>query len=250
MTTPPSQTLEKALTLFSVILEDEGESGLRLLADRAGLPFSTAHRLAASLARHGMIQTEKRGRYVAGPAMLAAARRLDEGRLIARLSRPALSALAHRLRQTVHLGVLEEGMVTYLVKESHGTAATFTREGMQLEAYCSGIGKVLLAHLDEDRRERYLADGPFVALTANTIVEPAQLREHLRTVRDQGWGLDDAEVFETLKCMAAPLRRADGVVAAAVSVSSPAGLPDAAYEKVLAALQETVGQIEAGLKRP
>jgi IclR family transcriptional regulator, acetate operon repressor len=138
-------------------------------------------------------------------------------------------------------------MVTYLLEESHGPAATFTQEGMQLEAYCSGIGKVLLAHLDEDRRERYLADGPFVALTPSTIVKPSALRDHLAIVKAQGWAVDDSEVFETLKCVAAPLRCSDGTVVAAVSISSPAGLADDAYEHALVTLLEAVTTIEAKL---
>lgn len=247
MATPASQTLEKALGLFAVVLADDGNNPLSVLAERAGLPFSTAHRLTATLERQGMIQKESRGRYVAGPTMLAAARTLDEGRLVARLSRPVLAGLARRLKQTVHLGQLEDGMVTYLLKESHGPAATFTQEGMQLEAYCSGIGKVLLAHLDEDRRERYLADGPFVALTPSTIVKPSALRDHLAIVKAQGWAVDDSEVFETLKCVAAPLRCSDGTVVAAVSISSPAGLADDAYEHALVTLLEAVTTIEAKL---
>lgn len=251
MATPASQTLDKALVLFKAILADDGQSPLRVLADVAGLPFSTAYRLAVTLERQGMIQKERRGRYIAGPSMMAAARQIDESRLIARLSRPALAKLARRLKQTVHLGVLEDGMVTYLVKETYGPAAIFTQEGMQLEAYCSGIGKVLLAHLDEDGRERYLSDGPFIALTSNTIIAPAQLRDHLKGVKIQGWAVDDAEVFETLKCVATPILRTDGSVVAAISVSAPAPLSTKIYrEACLAALRDTAEEIRNRLALP
>jgi IclR family acetate operon transcriptional repressor len=247
---PASQTLDKALTLLSVILADHGGSTLGILAKEIGLPLSTAHRLVATLERRGMIQRATRGRYLPGPALLATTRGLDEGRVIAGLSRPFLSGLAHRLRQTVHLGVLDDGMVTYLAKESHGTAALFTREGQQLEAYCSGVGKVLLAYLPDEPRERYLADGPFVALTQKTIIDPARLREHLAMVRGRGWAVDDREVSENLKCVAAPLRRPDGSVAAAISVSAPSDLPGTFYAKALAALLDMIAQLEARGAKP
>ena len=83
MATPNLQSVEKALTLFSVVIADEGKNPLNTLAERAGVPFSTAHRLAATLERRGIIQRERPGRYVIGPVMLALARHLDQGRLIA-----------------------------------------------------------------------------------------------------------------------------------------------------------------------
>jgi IclR family transcriptional regulator, acetate operon repressor len=91
--------------------------------------------------------------------------------------------------------------------------------GMQLEAYCSGIGKVLLAHLPKAACEDYLAAGPFVALTSRTIVDPDLLRAELANVRHQGFAVDNHEVAEDLRCIAVPLRRPDGEVVAAVSVS-------------------------------
>ena len=68
-------------------------------------------------------------------------------------------------------------------------------------------------------RETYLASGPFVALTERTIVDPARLREELDAVRLQGFAIDDEEVAPGLRCMAVPLRRSDGRVLAAISVS-------------------------------
>ena len=90
---------------------------------------------------------------------------------------------------------------------------------MQLEAYCSAIGKVLFAHLPEAERERYLAGGPFVPLTARTIVDPARLRGELDAIRICGFAIDDEEIAPGLRCMAVPLRNSDGAVQAAISVS-------------------------------
>lgn len=248
MAVSPPKTLEKALDLLAVVVADDGARPFADLAREAGLPFSTARRLGASLERQGYLTRERPGRYLAGPRLLALAHGVDERRRLARLARPGLKTLARRLRQTVHLGMLEDGMVTYLAKEARGSAAAFTREGMQLEAYCSGVGKVLLAHLPEPDREGYLGEGPFVALTPNTIVEPRELRSHLETVRGQGWAMDDAEVFEGLKCLAVPIH-CGGRVAAAVSVSAPAAMFDAAYEtRVIAALKETARHIQARLE--
>ncbi len=249
MSTPVPQSLNKALDLLVRVIEDDGASALADLAQALNLPFSTAHRFSRALEARGLLIRERPGRYLAGPALLALSERIDSARILTRLSRAELRRLSRRCGQTVHLGALENGMVTYLAKEGGGGAAAFTREDMQLEAYCSGIGKVLLAHLSDEDRDRYLSEGPFVALTAQTIVDPAELADHLRLVRDQAWAIDDAEVFEGLKCLAAPVRRPDGVVIAAISVSASAEEFDEPYRlRTLAALRDTVAAVEARLR--
>nr|MBP6380884.1 IclR family transcriptional regulator [Sphingorhabdus sp.] len=157
--------------------------------------------------------------HVAGARLLGLLHRLDEKQIIANVAAPLLHELAARVRTVVQLGTFENDMVTYRIKTGRGANALFTRIGMQLEAYCSGMGKVLLANLPVAEREAYLASGPFVALTEHTIVEPARLREELDAVRNQGFAIDDEEVSPGLRCMAVPLRRSDGRVLAAISVS-------------------------------
>jgi hypothetical protein len=90
---------------------------------------------------------------------------------------------------------------------------------MQLEAYCSGIGKVLLANLPDAERAAYLATGPFVALTARTICDAGELGRVLETVRAQGFATDLGEVVEDLACVAVPLRRPGGEAIAAISIT-------------------------------
>jgi IclR family acetate operon transcriptional repressor len=245
MATPVPRTLEKALNLLRIVVDDDGQRPFAELAQDVGLPASTAHRLGAALERYGFILRERPGRYLPGPGLMALARRVDERKVLARISRPVLRDLSQRWRQTVHLGVLEDSMVTYLAKSAHGPAAAFTREDMQLEAYCSGIGKVLLANLPPAARKRYLSEGPFVALTPNTIVDPEVLRQHLEQVEVQGWACDDAEVFEDLKCLAVPVRGADCSVIAAISISAPARtFEESRREQALAALRDAAIRIE------
>ena len=139
-------------------------------------------------------------------------------------------------------------MVTYLAKEARGGAAAFTQEAMQLEAYCSGVGKVLLAYLPGPERDAYLSEGPFVALTANTLVQPEELRRDLETIRSQGWACDNEEVFDGLVCLAVPVRRGEGLVHAALSVSASRSTFDAAYRTAtLAALSDAAAEVEARL---
>lgn len=216
-------TLDKGLRLLGAIARQTGEKPFAALAAELGLPLSTAHRLLDALERHGHVVRVGRGRYVAGAGLAEIAASADLKSILIKVSRPILRGCAASSRHTVHLGILEGDMVTYLVKEEAGSGGLFTREGMQLEAYCSGIGKALLAAQEPKARSAYLAGGPFVALTPLTITEPDKLRREFARIRARGYAVDDREVMEDLQCLAVPVRDGKGEVVAAVSISASAG---------------------------
>lgn len=217
--TPQISSLKRTLAMLEAVIADGGRSSLAELARQTGMPAATAHRQVTTLVAEGYLAASGSGRHVAGARLLGLLHRLDEKQIFANVAAPLLHDLAARVRSVVQLGTLENDMVTYRIKTGRGAQALFTRIGMQLEAYCSGIGKVLLANLPEAEREAYLAGGPFVSLTERTIVDPDRLREELEAVRKQGFAIDDEEVAPGLRCMAVPLRSHDGKVLAAISVS-------------------------------
>jgi DNA-binding IclR family transcriptional regulator len=215
-------SLEKALTLFGRIAQDRGATPLKALVADLEIPRSTLYRLLGALQDFGLITRGARGFYNVGLPVIEALSGLTPAGHLARLSRPSLQALADFCGATAHLGVLENDMVTYLVKvtgKGAAAGAVFTRENAQLEAYCSGIGKVLLAALPQAACDQYLAAGPFVALTGRTITDSTALRHCLARVRQEDFAQDDGEVADDLFCLAVPVRRGDGAVHAAISVS-------------------------------
>jgi IclR family transcriptional regulator, acetate operon repressor len=235
--TPHINSLKRTLAMLEAVIADDEQSNLTELARKIGMPKATAHRQVTTLVAEGYLMATGGGRHVAGARLLSLLHRLDEKQIIANVAAPLLHDLAARVRSVVQLGTFENDMVTYRIKTGRGADDLFTRIGMQLEAYCSGIGKVLLANLADAEREAYLAGGPFVALTDRTIVEPNRLRAELDVVRRQGFAIDDEEVAPGLRCMAVPLRTSDGRVVAAISVSqalsSRRRLDDAALHALL-----------------
>jgi IclR family acetate operon transcriptional repressor len=179
------------------------------------------YRLTGVLEQAGLIARLGGGRYGAGPPLAELLHGVTPASQLAQLCRPFLRRLAKDCGATAHLGVMENDMVTYLVKESAGAhaAAAFTRENAQLEAYCSGIGKVLLAWLPEPELARYLSSGIFVALTKRTTTDPVKLRECLMTVKSEQFARDDGEIADDLYCLAVPLWAGAAPANAAISVS-------------------------------
>jgi DNA-binding IclR family transcriptional regulator len=240
-----AKSIDRTLDLFAAIVDDNGATSIGALARRLSLPMSTAHRLVARLQAHGLVASIGRGRYGAGSMIARAAARFDHDRILASASRPHLRRLAKATGRTTHLGVLRDDMVTYLVKESVGVDDLFTRESMQLEAYASAVGKVLLAALPQADLDAYLSGDGFVPLTRRTITEPAALRRHLRQVREQGFALDEYEIADDLFCVAAPVRGRAGEVRAAISCAARAGAPEISIADLVGRLLETVARIEA-----
>ncbi len=212
-------SLSRALAMLEAIIAEGATRSVAAIARDLDVPVATAHRQVASLVADGYLARQGRGFHVAGPRLLRLLGQLDEKQVIANCAAPVLHRLAGQLRCVVQLGTLEGDMVTYRIKTGEGAGDLFTRVGMQLEAYCSGIGKVLLAWLPAGDREAYLATGPFPPLTARTITEPDALRRELARVREQGFALDDGEIAEGLQCIAVPVRSPDGRVLAALSAS-------------------------------
>lgn len=197
-----SQSAARTLALLEAVTLDGGRTPAAELIVRAGLAPATGRRLLALLVERKLIMRIARGRYAGGERLRQLAARVSPHARLIEIARPLLRRLAQAERATAYLGVFEGEMVTYLVKE--GMQTGFTREQIQLEAYCTGIGKVLLAQLVESRLDAYLA-APLVPLTERTITDPAALRSELGATRARGYAIDDREMADDLGCIAVPL---------------------------------------------
>lgn len=217
--TPKLLALARSLDLLEAIIADAGRATTLELAARLGMPHATAHRIVRTLAAEGFVVEVSRGRHIAGARLRTLLLHVSDWQCLTGISRPILRNAAIRFNCIAHLGVLEDGMVTYLVREGVEDGSLFTREGSQLEAYCSGLGKILLANLPADERNAYLASGPFVPLTPATITDPTLVRAELDRVSQAKIAWDREEIAQGLICCAAPVEWPEGKVRVAVSLS-------------------------------
>jgi DNA-binding IclR family transcriptional regulator len=193
------------------------------LSRRANLPEASGYRLIQTLEEIGAVVRGPRGRYRPGLLLLSLSHNVTITELLRDASQTLMTDLARTLGLTSHLGVLERGMVTYVAKVSApGAFPVHTRVGAQLEPYCSGLGKVLLAALPDDELDNFILDGELVALTPHTITTAAALRAELKRVRQQGYAMDDREHKANLRCIAVPVLDQDGRAVAALSASDEA----------------------------
>ncbi|WP_100239278.1 IclR family transcriptional regulator [Sphingobium sp. LB126] len=223
--TSPPLSVDKSLALLVHALEGDFAS-MSALASAAGLPLSTAHRLLTGLQQAGFIVPVSRGRYISGPTLRRLARPENEtNRILVQIAAPILAKLSRRTSRICHLGVLEDGMMTYLIKEGDAEDHALSRQGMQLEAYCTGLGKALLAHMPEPQRNDYLSSGTFVALTPHTLTTPEALSAEFDRIRRSGYALDEQEILPGLVCIAVPIQLEGRVIAAISLVVTHKGGP-------------------------
>lgn len=218
MATPKNHSVQKAFALLRSFRSPDEWLTNAELSRRSGLSEPCAHRLMKTLEDVGAVARDKRGCYRPGMVLATLSKDVAVGELIRATSEDILTGLASRLKGVAHIGVLDNGMVTYAAKFGEVAGVPIpSRAGAQQEAYCSALGKILLASLSPQQLEDFLYDGDFIALTPQTITTVGDLRSAIVAARQCGYAVDNREVFETVCCVSVPIRDPDGKIVAAVS---------------------------------
>ncbi|MFD4573596.1 IclR family transcriptional regulator [Streptomyces sp. NPDC058417] len=199
--------------------------GVSELAERVGLPKSTAQRLLTDLGRSGWV-VRTGNRWTLGRPVFQVGNRVPDcaPNQLRETAMPHLARLHAMTGETVHLAVLDRHQVLYLAKvRAESGAAVVTSVGGTQSAHASALGKVLLAGAD-DEVVRELLGSVLPGFTPATIREPRRLRAELDSVRHGGWfAFDREEARRGLCCLARPVfQRSTRKVIGAMSVSVPA----------------------------
>jgi DNA-binding IclR family transcriptional regulator len=230
MTTEPRKaqseglsTVRNAARLLKVFLSREQELGVSELARRLGLGKSTVHRLLTTLAAEGLIEQDARtGGYRLGLVMFELGEAVKVHLDLHAAAGPVLTQLREETRESSQIGILDDTDVVYVDRlESPQTLRLFTETGRRVPVHCTSSGKVLLAHLPDERLQDVLDRAPLTPLTPHTITDPAALRLELAAVRRRGWAEAVNEREIGVASVAAPIRDVRGEVIAAISIGAP-----------------------------
>ncbi len=212
----------KALELLNVFSFRERRLSLTDLATRTGIPRATAFRLLSTLEQSGFVAKVGAG-YQLGIKCLVLGTVVAADLDVREKAYPHLVALRDATRETTHVAVLHEWQVVYLERVPSPQPVGFMQShaGAILPAYCTALGKSLLAHRPEAEVEAWAAAQTFRPLTPSTITSARQLIEDLRLTRDRGYAVDEQEHELGVRCIAAPIWNHRGDVVAAISVAGP-----------------------------
>lgn len=243
----PVQSLTRALGVLRVIAAAEDGLILRDVARRTGLPVSTAHRLLMTLEGEGFVRSQPDGgAWVIGPEAFRVGAGFLRTRDLPALARPRLRQLAQRWSETASLYVETEGRLVCIAQvESRQMVRAVTRVGGSVALHGSGAGKAWLAAQPAEVVQALLA-GDLPRFTRHTLIDPAALLAALDQTRAQGFGVDDEELVEGVRCAAALVRDHTGGAIAALSVSGPSVRLD---RTALATLGKGVAEAASALSR-
>lgn len=188
------------------------------------LPRSSLHGLLATLVESGWVTFDSVTRtYGLGIRALEAGNAYLRTEDLPSRARPFMMRIRDSLDETVQLSILDGRFNVYVAKVDGNQALTLASAvGRRLPAHATGVGKVLLAGLDQAELERLVGTVTLERFTQHTLADKAALYRRLQAIRETGYGTDDEEYTPGVRCIAVPIRDQRGQVIAAMSVSVPA----------------------------
>jgi len=218
-----NKSVDRALRLLDLFCEERTALSVSELADLLSATRVTIYPTVNALVARGYLDRDGDGKYVLGMKIVERGGEKLASLDMRRVAQKKLRELARTLQGNAHLATLHGSEVLYLEREE-GRPAVTLREiiGRRVSPHCTALGKALLAFLpDEDRRG--IAEGlDYVRHTPHTISNPKDYLKELESVRKLGYALEQEEFHLGSACIAAPIRRLDGRVVGAISISMAA----------------------------
>ncbi|MFA3916581.1 HTH-type transcriptional regulator BhcR [Ruegeria hyattellae] len=216
------KSLDRAMEVFEFLSEAQGKALTALSAEMGQSP-ATVYRVLVTLEGRGLVEFDpvEQVWHIGPQAFIIGARFLRRTSLVDR-ARPILRKLMEESGETANLGIEKEGFVLFLSQvETHAAIRAFFPPGTLSPMHASGIGKALLAEMDDARLTRTLQGKTLEAFTDFTITDFAALRNSLAEVRHAGYAIDGEEKNLGMRCIAAPVFDVTGEAVAGISVSGP-----------------------------
>jgi IclR family pca regulon transcriptional regulator len=240
-----SQSLERGLAILAAF-QGRPVLGVSELSREVGLSRSTAHRYIATLANLGYLDQDPVTRkYRLGPRVLDLGFSAINSMDLREVAAPHLQALSDETGHTVNMAVLDGADIVYI--ERCRTSQRGQRDidlnlhvGSRLPAYCTSMGKVLLAGLPADEQRDVLERVDFDQRGPNTLTEREELLLELLRVARAGLAVNNEELAYGLRSIAAPVRSGTGDVVAAINL---------AVHRTMVSLDALVAHLGPPLKR-
>ena len=215
-------TVGKALEVLDTVASFNRPARFSEILERLPYPKATLYRLLRTLHDEGMLSHDReRSTYSMGMRLVRLAHAAWAQASIAPVARPHLDRLSSRLGETVHLAQLEAGHVLYVDKRNaQNPIQMFSEAGKIGPAYCTGIGKAILAFLPPEDLKQALSVQSFQRHTPTTITSADALCRELRSIRESGISFDREEHEPRIICVAVPILNEARVPVAGLSVTS------------------------------
>lgn len=219
--------LAKGLAVIETFSADAPRQTIAEVAAASGLDRATARRCLLTLAHQGYADYDGKF-FTLTPRVLRLGTACLATMPLPRIVQPLLDRVSADLGESTSVSILDGAEIVYVARAAQRKVMSIAlMPGSRLPAYCTSMGRVLLAALPEAAARQVLGETALPARTLRTVTDPAAILANLCAIRTQGYAVIDQEVELGLQSLAVPLRNAHGRVVAALNVGL-AGTGDAA----------------------
>lgn len=229
MTSDPdfNTSLARGLAVISAFSQQRQNQSISQLSLKTDIPRAAVRRCLHTLAQLGYVGHDpERRTFMLRPKVLRLGYAYLSSIPLITMAQPVLDALSRRLHESSSLAMLEEGDISYVArsKASRRIMSVDLGIGSRLPAYCTSLGRVLLAGLPPDKLKAYLADLHPIRHTQYTTVGKEKLRAAIDAARHDRFSIVDQELEVGLRSIAVPITDTRGEVIAAMNASTHASL--------------------------
>jgi len=214
-------SLARGLAVIRAFSQQRRELTIAQLSHRTDIPRAAVRRCLYTLGKLGYVGTEDGRTYALRPRILALGHAYLSSTPLATAVQPLLDQISDELHESSSMAVLEGDEILYIARSSTTTRLMSIDLGLgsRLPAYCTSMGRVLLADLPPAQLDRYLSRVKLTRLTNRTVSTTAELKRVLAEVRRDGYAIVDQELEIGLRSIAVPVKDYRGRVAAAINIS-------------------------------
>ncbi|HYG90114.1 MAG TPA: IclR family transcriptional regulator [Azospirillum sp.] len=215
-------SLARGLSVIRAFSERTPNLTIADIAKAAGIPRAAARRCLLTLMQLGYVGSDGRTFFLR-PKILALGYSFLSSAPLATILDPLIEQVSGAVQESCSAAVLDEDEIVYIARAATKRIMSVgLNVGSRLPAYCTSMGRVLLASLPEAELDAYLQRVPLRPFTDRTITNPDALKRELERVQERGFALVDQELELGLRSIAVPVRTASGHVVAALNISAQA----------------------------
>ena len=212
----------RGLAVIRAFADSRKPQTIAQISQQTGIPRAAVRRCLHTLRQLGYVDAELNN-FALRPKVLTLGYSYLSSTPLTIAAQPCLNAVSKALGESSSLAVLEEDQVLYVARAATSRVMSVSLSaGSRLPAYCTSLGRVLLAHLPQAELDAYFARTDLQPRTEHTVTDEARLREVLAGVARDGYAINNEELELGLRSIAVPVRGASGRVLAALNVGAQA----------------------------
>jgi len=216
-------SLARGLTVIQAFSQRQHELTVSQISAKTGFSRAAVRRCLYTLAKLGFASTDDSRHFHLRPRVLALGHSYISSMPLAARAQPILENVSHILHESCSIAALDKTEIIYIARVNVTRIMSIDLGvGSRLPAFCTSMGRVLIADMPADRLDEFLARVEFKHYTERTVANPDKLRQILRLVQRNGYCMVDQELESGLRSLAVPIRDSTGRVVAALNVGTHA----------------------------